>query len=1281
MSAQHVNPHAVLGDLKGFQRRTAVWAFRRMFEDPDPTMRFLVADEVGLGKTHVAKGVVAQVVDHLQRAGDVRHDIVYVCSNGAIARQNVRKLVPKGIKAMDSVERLTMLPLADLDSGAGDASGVNLLAITPGTSLKFGQSTGMFRERCLAYAFLRATWGTELMVPRARWIFWAGVSPDNGDDRLRSWEQHHRDRIGRSLQEFGEVLAEVDAGRSASGRPSIRDLFDTIVDGLAYKREFPDDLWKLRAEMIGEVRRILAIVGIRALKPDLVILDEFQRFKDLLNPDPNNFAAELAHRLFNFVDRDSQRPTRTLLLSATPYRMYTTADDVSGDHYEDFLATCAFLFQDDDKVAGLADGFAALRGALTSAEALGGAEAICQDIGIRLRSVMARTERLSATPDRDGMLTEHDALASIAPDDLRAYLRLGNLAEAVSQHEPTEYWKAGPYLINFMERYKLKEAIDRAAVDGTLAEGERLEPGPGLLTWADIEAYKAVDPQNGRLRWLIDDLERRRAFELLWMPASLPYYDTGSVYETPEAASFTKRLIFSGWAVVPKVVSSLVSYEAERHAYASRHHEYSVDYGRRGGQRLLFRTTERTATEARAGEADTKRRAAAMTTFLLVWPSPTLAEIGDPRRHFAGRSRQVSQILAETTESVRSVLAPLLERAPTDGVIDLRWYWAAPLFLDRRTHPYAIDLLFGSNSASYWEGNDAGEGFLVHLAEAKAMVAYGPSALGRPPDDLAEVLAEVAVGGPGQCSLRAVSGVTGLPVSDDACLLSAAWISSAFRAFFNAPEVTGIVLGRRAESAEGEEGASRYWRDVVRHAIDGNLQAVLDEHAHVLRDWLGHLNLDDADRRAGAADDIAVAIAEALEVRTSSFRVDIPLRRRNGQIALDEHRMRSRFAVAFGTQAVDGGGEARVESVSASFNSPFWPFVLTSTSVGQEGLDFHLWCHAVVHWNLPSNPVDLEQREGRVHRFKGHAVRRNIAATLGPALLEGGIAHGTDVWDKLFTRAAATRGTKDDEMVPYWVFHEGPAKVERHVPVLPFSRDATSLPRLRRTLAAYRLAFGQPRQEELVEFLNAERTDAELMEIISKVRIDLTPPEVELTNHEWDEDGEDDDSPIPGTVPRAFRVHAWKDRTLERAMLTEGFVSIGGDELGDVSQIRHPEAIHSLLTASMPDKRPMAIALYVGYWRRFLWDAQIGDIVVLGTRDRKVAIGEFTGPYTYVANGDERARHRRPVSWKGVGIDRSAMGEDLLKTMNSQHTVQDFKAVKAAARLRVLAETQIDPGR
>lgn len=65
------------------------------------------------------------------------------------------------------------------------------------------------------------------------------------------------------------------------------------------------------------------------------------------------------------------------------------------------------------------------------------------------------------------------------------------------------------------------------------------------------------------------------------------------------------------------------------------------------------------------------------------------------------------------------------------------------------------------------------------------------------------------------------------------------------------------------------------------------------------------------------------------------------------------------------------------------------------------------------------------------------------------------------------------------EMVPYWVY-EGPAKIERHVPVLPFSREQAALPRLRKALALYRLAFGQPRQEELVEWLGANLTGEEL---------------------------------------------------------------------------------------------------------------------------------------------------------------------------------------------------------
>jgi hypothetical protein len=581
VTESHLDPHSVLADLKDFQRRTARWAFERMFADRDPAVRFLVADEVGLGKTHIAKGVIAQVIDHLRRSGDDRHDVVYVCSNAAIARQNVRKLVPKGIEPLDEVERLTMLPLAELHDGTAGGSGVNLLAITPGTSLKFGRTTGKFKERCLAYAFLRAHWGAGVMKRRARWIFWAGVTANDPDTRLRAHEASYRQATQKSLATFAHLVEETDRARLARGLPTLRRLFDQIVDGLAWKREFPEDLWGLRAELIGEVRRIMAILGISALQPDLVVLDEFQRFKDLLHPDPSNFASELAHQLFNYVAPDSKRRTRTLLLSATPYRMFTTADEVDSDHYADFLVTCGFLYQDPAKVERLRDHFNALRGALTSTETLAQAESICAEIGSDLRYVMARTERLAATPDRDGMLRECDSIVPVERDDLRAFLRLGDLAEAVDHHEPTEYWKAGPYLLNFMEKYTLKQSLDRAAGDGLLPVGERLQAGPGLLDWDEVEAYESIDPQNGRLRWLIDDLERHRAFELLWVPPSLRYYDSGSVYESERAATFTKRLIFSGWKLVPKVVSSLVSYEAERRAYVERAHRYTADYRRR----------------------------------------------------------------------------------------------------------------------------------------------------------------------------------------------------------------------------------------------------------------------------------------------------------------------------------------------------------------------------------------------------------------------------------------------------------------------------------------------------------------------------------------------------------------------------------------------------------------------------------------------------------------------------------------------------------------------------
>lgn len=180
---------------------------------------------------------------------------------------------------------------------------------------------------------------------------------------------------------------------------------------------------------------------------------------------------------------------------------------------------------------------------------------------------------------------------------------------------------------------------------------------------------------------------------------------------------------------------------------------------------------------------------------------------------------------------------------------------------------------------------------------------------------------------------------------------------------------------------------------------------------------------------------------------------------------------------------------AHPDKVRAAFNSPFRPFILASTSVGQEGLDFHAYCHAIVHWNLPSNPVDLEQREGRIHRYKGHVIRKNIAAAYGLKGLEG----EGDPWANLFSLAAKDHAEESDDLKPYWVFAGPRGSIERHMPMFALSREQERACALVKSVARYRLVFGQPRQEELLRLLAEQYSDEEMKEFSDLLQIDLKP--------------------------------------------------------------------------------------------------------------------------------------------------------------------------------------------
>ncbi len=63
--------------------------------------------------------------------------------------------------------------------------------------------------------------------------------------------------------------------------------------------------------------------------------------------------------------------------------------------------------------------------------------------------------------------------------------------------------------------------------------------------------------------------------------------------------------------------------------------------------------------------------------------------------------------------------------------------------------------------------------------------------------------------------------------------------------------------------------------------------------------------------------------------------------------------------------------ENKRSSILKAFNTPFYPNVLVTTSVLQEGVNLHYHCNEIIHYGLAWTQGDNEQRVGRVDRLNG----------------------------------------------------------------------------------------------------------------------------------------------------------------------------------------------------------------------------------------------------------------------------------------------------------------------
>ena len=219
--------------------------------------------------------------------------------------------------------------------------------------------------------------------------------------------------------------------------------------------------------------------------------------------------------------------------------------------------------------------------------------------------------------------------------------------------------------------------------------------------------------------------------------------------------------------------------------------------------------------------------------------------------------------------------------------------------------------------------------------------------LGRKPEDLLETLVNMVLGSPAICIYRSNGRSTARATS----------LAKVFVNNFNLPESTAIIdlaYGRCRDD-------NSHWQNVLKYCKDGCFQAMIDEYIHMLKETAGFQS--DGNQYQIVHD----MMMDSLKIHTATYIADTYpdfKKRINGaDRKSDGCRIRSSYAVGFTKDAGDNSKVVmRKENIRNAFNSPMRPFVLATTSIGQEGLDFHNYCRVIMHWNLPSNPIDVGRR-------------------------------------------------------------------------------------------------------------------------------------------------------------------------------------------------------------------------------------------------------------------------------------------------------------------------------
>lgn len=968
--------------LKDFQKAT-VEHIVNIFKSKKQR-RVLLSDEVGLGKTIVSKGVIQAVGELSDEYGiwdDNTYRVVYICSNANIVKQNTENLGIEDVMNIDE-SRLSMQhfivakKVKELQKSKKSKPRI-LIPLTPGTSFNLQTSAGNMNERALMFAILSHLddFKDHKTALKNRLNIY-GANGDNWTDIIDKYEKDIKENVCTGYREnISKEVVNDDCYQEAK---------DLLLKAIALND------YNTTNKAITLFRIIFCKISMKELNPDLVIMDEFQRFSSLLDLEGNSEEAMLTRTFFGKEDGPF-----ILLVSATPYKPFTTLEELNenkiDEQYQDFNKLADFLFdgREDIVFQQVWHDYSKELCHISSdnLDILIAKKNIAEDT---MYEAMSRTERYRNS-------SQDDTYLKISTGDIASYCQMQEvLGECNKMSEgrfgvktlPLEYAKSSPYLLSFMDKYKLKEKLAKAYTEHPWKIKQKQQY---LIKKKNINTYERIPSCNAKLdklsNILFGEKGEKHGEQLFWIPASHPYYKIPASNVFAKNHDFSKVLVFSAWEMVPRMIACMISYAIEQksisHAFPSATYTNTKE------------NSEKDALDKQEGEKAGTGRLRRESLELVTCCSDFLKDAYNPKAYLGN---DLKEIKAGIKENFKNTSRFTLVEQPT----------TAKFLLE------AIKLL-DSNT------------------EEKILIS----------EDGLDTLVNMAIGSPGICFYRLLGN------KDLAQEAATKICNNIFNRRYNAA-VIDILYNKKS--------VQTYFKQVIDYCVMGNLQAVLDEFAYMI------------DERSNGERNVEMIQKRMIESFIDRNYQEIDTTESFGKEKKKKWRIRTHYAMPYGNIRMTDQATNRANDVRLAFNSPFRPFILASTSVGQEGLDFHWYCRKIMHWNISSNPQDMEQREGRIDRYKSLFVRRNVAK----------FHPETYTWNEMFDLARTEAKEKGFcELVPYWSIPQDMLKsiaetdreyIESIVPLYPLSMDYDRYRHMKSVLRLYRLTMGQPRQEELLEF-------------------------------------------------------------------------------------------------------------------------------------------------------------------------------------------------------------------